>query len=114
MITIGEGTTLGAYTFIYAALGIEIGKNCLVAPFCYFVDSNHGTRRGILIRDQPNEAIKIIIEDDVWVGAGSVITAGVRIGSGAVIGANSVVTKDIPSNAICAGAPAKVIKYRVN
>jgi virginiamycin A acetyltransferase len=54
----------------------------------------------------------IVIGNDVWVAAGAVITRGVTIGDGAVIGANSVVTKDVPPYAIVAGSPAKVIKYR--
>lgn len=54
----------------------------------------------------------ITIEDDVWIGAGSVIVAGVTIGKGCVIGSNSVVTKDIPPYTIAAGVPAKVIRSR--
>lgn len=54
----------------------------------------------------------ICIEDDVWIGAGSVIVAGVTIGKGSVIGSNSVVTKDIPPYSIAAGIPAKIIKSR--
>lgn len=54
----------------------------------------------------------IIIGDDVWIGTGAVITKGVKIGNGAVIGVNSLITKDVPENAIVAGNPAKVIKFR--
>ena len=54
----------------------------------------------------------IIIDDDVWIGYRSIIMSGVHIGQGAVVGAGSVVTKDIPPYAIVGGAPAKVIKYR--
>jgi acetyltransferase-like isoleucine patch superfamily enzyme len=61
---------------------------------------------------QDNVIKKIIIRDDVWIGSGAKILAGVKINQGAVIGANAVVTKDIPQNAIAVGVPAKVIKYR--
>ncbi|EKO3576514.1 CatB-related O-acetyltransferase [Vibrio metschnikovii] len=54
----------------------------------------------------------VIIGNDVWIAAGAVITRGIKIGDGAVIGANAVVTKDVPPYAIVAGIPAKVIKYR--
>jgi len=54
----------------------------------------------------------VVIGNDVWIAAGAVITRGVKIGDGAVIGANSVVTKDVPPYAIVAGSPAKVLKYR--
>jgi acetyltransferase-like isoleucine patch superfamily enzyme len=54
----------------------------------------------------------ILIEDDAWIGFGVIVLDGVHIGSGAVIGAGSVVTRDIPANAIAAGIPAKVIRMR--
>ena len=54
----------------------------------------------------------VIIKDNVWIGFGAVITKGVTINSGAIVGANAVVTKDVPENAIVAGVPAKIIKYR--
>lgn len=56
----------------------------------------------------------IIVEDDVWIGYGSIILSGVHIGQGAVIAAGSVVTKDVPPYAIVGGVPAKVIRYRFN
>ena len=55
-----------------------------------------------------------VIEDDVWIGSNSVILSGVKIGRGAVIGAGSIVTKNVPKYAIVAGNPAKVIKMRFN
>ena len=60
----------------------------------------------------PTSKGNINIENDVWIGAYSTIMSGVKIGNGAVIGASSVVTKDIPPYAIVAGNPAKIIKYR--
>ena len=111
-ISIGNWTTIGAHTFIYATLSINIGSNCLIAPFCYFVDSNHGIQPEHLIREQQNIASPIEVGDVVWIGVGVVITKGVKIGSGAVIGANSVVTSDIPQFAIAAGVPARIMGYR--
>ena len=65
------------------------------------------------IRSQPLQTKGgIVIEDDVWLGFGVIVLDGVRIGKGAVIGAGSVVTKDIPEGAIAAGIPARVIKMR--
>lgn len=54
----------------------------------------------------------VIIEDDVWIGYGSIIMSGVTIGAGAIVAAGAVVTKDVPSCAIVAGNPARIIKYR--
>jgi maltose O-acetyltransferase len=60
--------------------------------------------------NKEGESREIIIEDDVWIGAKATILKGVKIGQGAVVAVGSVVTKDIPANAIAAGVPAKVIK----
>ena len=54
----------------------------------------------------------IVINDDVWIGAGSIILAGVTIGKGAIIAAGAVVNKDVPEYSIVGGVPAKVLKYR--
>ena len=78
------------------------------------IASNHGIALGRNISSQKWDESKtgISIEDDVWIGANSVILPGVHIHHGAVIGAGSVVTKDIPANAIAVGNPARVIKFR--
>ena len=56
-------------------------------------------------------AKNIIIEDDVWIGFNCIILKGVRIGKGAIIGAGTIITKDVPSHAVIVGNPAKIIKY---
>jgi acetyltransferase-like isoleucine patch superfamily enzyme len=111
-IIIGDWTTIGYHTFIFASSRIEIGNNCLIAPFCYLVDSNHGTAAGALIREQPMEVKPIRIGDDVWLGNGVVVTSGVVIGSGAVVGARSLVLDNVPENAVVVGTPARIIRYR--
>jgi acetyltransferase-like isoleucine patch superfamily enzyme len=86
---------------------VHTGANVMMFAF------NHCTElTGIPTIEQDYLDGDIIIEDDVWIGAGSIILAGVHIGKGAVIAANSVVTKDVPENAIAGGIPAKIIKYR--
>lgn len=111
-IIIGDWTTVGHSTFIFSKSKISIGDNCLIAPFCYFVDSDHGTDLGSLMNQQPMVTDPIVIGNDVWLGTGVVVTKGVTIGDGAIVAAKSVVTKDVPSNAIFAGAPAKLVRYR--
>jgi acetyltransferase-like isoleucine patch superfamily enzyme len=111
-ITIGDWTTIGYNVCIFSKSEIFIGNNCLIAPFCYFVDSDHGTNLGSIIREQPMETLPINIGDDVWLGAGVIVTKGVNIGSGAIVAAGSVVTKDIPPNTIFAGTPAKFVRNR--
>jgi acetyltransferase-like isoleucine patch superfamily enzyme len=111
-ISIGARTTIGFHTFIYASERITIGADCMIAPFVYLVDSNHGTAVGTPMNRQANVTAPITVGDDVWIGARAVIGAGVRIESGAVVAAGSVVTRDIPPNAVVGGVPAKIIRTR--
>ena len=114
-LIIGNNTYIGEFNNIRAGGGvIKIGDNCSISQHITIVASNHAIAKGKLIREQPwvTENNFVIIEDDVWIGANSVILPGVTIGLGAVIGAGSVVTKDIPAFAIAVGNPAKVLKYR--
>jgi acetyltransferase-like isoleucine patch superfamily enzyme len=111
-IAIGDWTTIGYHTHLFAASGIVIGDNCLIAPFCYLVDSNHGIARGTLIREQPMPTAPITIGSDVWLGAYAVVLPGVEIADGAVVAAGAVVTKAVPAGCIVAGNPARVVSER--
>lgn len=95
--------------------GISIGSGCIIARDAEIITSNHYFK-GDDLREIPYDkrfiSKPIIIEDNVWTGIRCVILPGVTIGEGAVIGACSVVTKDIPPLAIAVGCPAKVISYR--
>lgn len=114
-LKIGENTYIGELNNIRASGGyIIIGSNCLISQHITMVASGHEYKKDILISKQGWNVIKrnIVIEDDVWIGANTVILPGIRIKEGAVIGAGSVVTKDVPPYAIVAGNPAKILKYR--
>jgi acetyltransferase-like isoleucine patch superfamily enzyme len=92
---------------------IHIGRNVQIAPNCAFYPYDHSVAPGELIMDQPLKTKGgIFIEDDAWLGYGVIVLDGVRIGKGAVVGAGSVVTHDIPDGAIAAGVPARVRKMR--
>ncbi len=79
------------------------------------IAGNHGVLDlKVPMRYQENVPSKIVIEDDCWIGAGVVISKTVTIGKGSIIGANSVVTHDIPPYSICAGSPCRVIRSRIN
>jgi len=111
-VSIGDRTTIGFHTFIYASSKINIGRDCMLAPFVYVVDSNHGLEKDRLINRQPNIVEPINIADDVWIGAQAIILSGVNIGQGAVIAAGSVVKNDVEPYAIVGGIPAKEIGRR--
>lgn len=111
-VHIGNRTTIGFYTMIYASSQVVIGNDCMIAPFVYIVDSDHGTARSEPMNRQANTPQPIHIGSDVWIGAHSVILKNVKIGHGAVIAAGAVVKDDVPSFSIVGGIPAKVIGER--
>ncbi len=92
---------------------IKIGRGVDIAPNCALYSYNHGMETGKWIREQPlTSKGPIIIEDEVWLGFSTIVLSGVHIGKGAVIGAGSVVTSDIPENCIACGSPARKIRDR--
>ncbi len=99
-------------TMIFAAERIEIGEHCAIAWDCLIMDQDFHVilENGI---EKPKSG-PITIGDHVWIGAKSTILKNTHIGSGAIIGAGSVVTKDVPERCVVAGAPAKVIKKDVD
>jgi len=111
-ISIGENTTVGFHTFIYASEKIKIGDNCLIAPFVYIVDSNHSIEKGTLINQQSNITEEVIIGNDVWLGTGAKILKGTVIEDGAVIAAGAIVSGLVKANEIFGGVPAKKIGER--
>jgi virginiamycin A acetyltransferase len=112
---IGKYTYIGKNTFITKA---KIGNYCSVANNVSIGPGEHNLSKistnSLFYNNEYDELTKLNcnIQNDVWIGVDSIILRGVTIGNGAIIGANSVVTKDIPEYAIAVGNPAKVINYR--
>lgn len=111
-IEIGYGTYINRYTMLDAHDRIGIGRDVMIGPHVYITDGAHGTAPGASVKAHPMTTAPVIIEDEAWLGAHVTVLAGVRIGRGAVIGAGSVVTKDIPANAVAYGTPAIVRRLR--
>lgn len=113
-VTIGTSSSLQPRCQLSAYLApIIIGCNVLIAPNCAFYPYDHGVEPGVLMKKQPLQTKGgIFIDDDAWLGVGVIVLDGVRIGKGAVVGAGSVVTQDVPDNAIAVGVPARVVKMR--
>lgn len=111
-IKIGKNTTIGFHTFIFASENIEIGNDCLIAPFVYLVDSDHNAKKGELINRQANSTASIKIGNDVWIGTGAKILKGSIIEDGAVIAAGAVVSAHVKKDEIYGGIPAKKISER--
>lgn len=112
-LIMGHNSALGAYSFIGAQGGVNIGSDVIMGPRVSFHAENHNyedTR--IPIRLQGESRKGIVIDNDCWIGADSTILDGVHIGQGCIVAAGSVVTKSIPPYSIVAGVPARVIKQR--
>ena len=130
-LSINSYTSVGAYSFLGPSL-ISIGKYCSLAPFAFvgaiehdmtkissssalnprWIAHNHRNYIHDSNQNAPSDSQVTVIEHDVWIGANSFIRSGVRLHTGCVIGANSVVLRDVPAYAIVAGAPAKIIRKR--
>lgn len=93
--------------------GVEIGNRVLVGYRVQILSQNHEIPKGKgRIFGSGHVKKKVVIGDDVWIGANSIILPGVNIGEGAIIAAGSVVTKDVPAFSIVAGVPARIMKIR--
>jgi virginiamycin A acetyltransferase len=108
-VVIGPRSYINSGVVIYTGNGVEIGADVLVAANCTFAPVDHEFRtRSKLIRDQGFRPSRggIRVEDDTWIGAGTVLLDGAHIGTGAVIGALSLVTGVIPAYSLARGRPA--------
>lgn len=111
IIKIGNGTRIGHYSHIYGTKEIEIGQNVLIADRVYISDNSHAfSNPFIAILDQEILQLNAVtVGDGAWIGENACLI-GVKVGRNCVIGANSVVTRDIPDYSVAVGIPAKVIK----
>jgi acetyltransferase-like isoleucine patch superfamily enzyme len=113
VVEIGEKTVMGQECTISAYKRVRIGEQCVIADRAMFIDFDHGVveverpirLQGIYKRD-------CIVGSNVWIGYGACFLRGIRVGDNAIVGTNSVVTKDVPANAVVGGVPAKVIRMR--
>ena len=109
VLDIGSRTSVGPFTIIGAMRKVTIGNNCMIAEYVSIRDHDHSYfDSDFPIRDQGWIISPIGIGNNVWIGAKVTILKGCIIGDNVIIGANSVVTKDIPSNSIAVGSPARV------
>lgn len=116
-LEIGDDVLLNIGVMVNADCGgsIVIGNRVLIGPYVVIRAANHRLNAiDIPIQQQGHEPGTIIIEDDVWLGAHVTVLPNVRIGRGAVIGAGSIVTHDVPPMAVAAGSPAAVVRFRAD
>jgi acetyltransferase-like isoleucine patch superfamily enzyme len=113
VVQIGAKTVMGQECTISAYQRVRIGEQCVIADRAMFIDFDHGVveverpirKQGIYKRD-------VEVGSNVWIGYGACVLRGVTVGDNAIVGTNSVVTRDVPANAVVAGIPARVIRMR--
>lgn len=112
-ITVGTHFAVNSGTYLNGLGGIELGSHVLIGSNVTISSGQHpieGRFPPVFARQSLKK--KIVIEDDVWIGAGAVIMPGVRLAQGTVVGANAVVTRDTEPYSVVAGAPARKIRNR--
>jgi acetyltransferase-like isoleucine patch superfamily enzyme len=113
VLELGDGTNLAGNCTLAAASSIRLGAHVLLARGVYVADHAHA----FADRDRPvilqgiDRIAPVVLEDGCWLGENVVVCPGVRIGRNAVVGANSVVTRDVPERCVAVGAPARVIRH---
>ena len=113
-ISIGNNCSINSFCHLSGNGGIEIGDNVLIASHTVIVSSNHiFINTNIPIKNQSETRKLVKIEDDCWLGSGAIILEGVTIHRGSVIGAGSVITRDVPAYSVVVGVPGRIIKKRV-
>jgi len=105
-LTIGKGTYLNRDTVVVCHESVEIGANCKISYQVVIMDTDEH-----LVPGTDRMTAPVRIEDAVWLGARVIVLKGVTIGKGAIVGAGSIVTRDIPPGAIAVGQPARVSRF---
>lgn len=118
-LTIGEKCNFGTFNHITCTNRVQIGNGVLTGKWVTITDNSHGATDYDSLCIMPSQRPivskgSVVIEDNVWIGDKATILPGVHVGEGAVIAANSVVTKDVPPYCVVAGNPAKIIKQWEN
>lgn len=114
-IIVGDNCAIGAYNHITCINKIILGDGLLTGKWVTITDNSHGSTDTEFLQDLPSSRElyskgPVIIGKNVWIGDKATLLAGIKVGDGAVVGANSVVTKDVPEFTVVAGNPAKIIR----
>jgi acetyltransferase-like isoleucine patch superfamily enzyme len=112
-LQVGKNSKWNRGTWINAMGGVQIGSNVIIGPYCIIQTGNHrfdDISKPIRLQGYVKNPVRI--DDDCWLGASVIVLPGVTIGKGSVIGAGSIVTKDIPPYSVAVGNPAQVIRSR--
>jgi acetyltransferase-like isoleucine patch superfamily enzyme len=111
-IVLEEGVAINFRSYLDGSGGVRICKRSILGPNVVILSSDHRTAPEVAITASGKELAAVHIGEDVWIGASAVVLKGVRIGDRSVIGAGAIVTRDIPSDSIAVGNPARVIRKK--
>jgi acetyltransferase-like isoleucine patch superfamily enzyme len=109
-ISVGSGASLNYGCYIEGSGGVTIGERTILGPNVVILSSTHRMASDIEVTRSGKEFKSTTVGDDVWVGANVVIIGGITIGDGAVVGAGSIVTREVLSHVVVAGNPAREIR----
>ena len=110
-VSIGKDCQINEYAFLQGAI---IGDNVMIAPYVALIANKKDVNsvNHIMSTVDKEKGLQVIIEDDVWLGRNAIVMPGIKIGRGSIIGAGSVVTKDVEPFSVMGGVPASLIKKR--
>lgn len=117
LLQIGDCTEIGAFAHITCINKVSIGSNVLIGKFVTITDNSHGSNTFVELDVPPSKRElyskgEVVIDDNVWIGDKVTILPNIKIGKGSIIGANSVVTKDVPPFVIACGNPLRIINIQ--
>lgn len=104
-VSIGSNSSICDFVHIWGLGGVTIGNDVMIASHCVVTSQTHSA--GAVLFRESHFAAPVVIHNNVWIGSGAIILPGVEIGEGAIVGAGSVVTKDVPARAVVVGVPAR-------
>lgn len=112
LVSLGDRSGIGVGAILVGT--VEIGNDVMMGPNCQFFARDHAFDRTDIpmIQQGYERGSKIVVEDDVWIGASVIFLGGVTVGAGCVVAAGSVVTRNVPPRSIVGGNPARVIRMR--
>lgn len=111
-VILGHRVYINEFVHIWGGGGVEIGSDSMIASHCVIISQTH-VINGSLYRETL-DCRPVVIGENVWIGAGAIILPGVKIGNNSVVGAGSVVNRDVPGNVVVAGVPAAVLRTFVS
>ena len=112
-IVLGDHTNIGFHCEVFSASSVTVGRHALFAAYTYLVGGGHDFERAdVPVLEQGRSSRGITLGDNVWLGTGTKVLDGVRIGRDVVVGAGAVVTDDLPDGAVAVGVPARVVRRR--